>query len=660
MTTQTKRKITTDDLYNFKLIADPRLSPDGKRVAYIVTTIEKDKNDYRSSLYVSSVDGTSSRRLTTFDSKDSKPEWSPDGSTIAFLSNRSGKGQIWGIRADGGEAWQISDLPESVTAFEWSPDGSRFVAVSKAVEGQEEEKEDEEKSDVRHITKIRYKFNGQGFLDFKPTHLWLIPAEEGEPKQLTNADANDSDPKWSPNGREIAFVSNRSEGREWNTNSEIWIVPVEGGEERPLINGEHANFRSPSWSPDGTKLVVNGNFHAYAAGGFNSNLWVIPAAGGDPVNFTSEFDRSIGDSASSDMYSGSKVGPVWTPDQEWVLHPVSDSGSTHLYKFPVNGGGPVKLTSGDQRVSGFSLSSDGSTIAYVSGTTDNPGDLFITELNDDAPKQITTLNKAFLDHIALSQPEEFWVPSLSDGHLIQGWVMKPVDFDPSVKYPMILQIHGGPHGMYSYGFMHEFQLMAARGYVVVYTNPRGSSGYGEAFTRYTHSAWGEKDMPDVMAAVEHVVAQGYVDETRLGVTGGSYGGYLTLWIIGHTDRFKAAVTQRCVSNLYSFYGTSDIGWHFMGYNFDGTPWENRDHFMKYSPISYVDKMKTPLLIVHSEEDHRCPIEQAEQVFISLKKLGQEVEFVRIPGENHDLSRNGGPKHRTERLEHIIGWFDRYL
>lgn len=276
------------------------------------------------------------------------------------------------------------------------------------------------------------------------------------------------------------------------------------------------------------------------------------------------------------------------------------------------------------------------------------------------PVKVTTLNDEFLSGIALSEPEEFWVASQADGQQIQCWVMKPIGFQPGTKYPMILEIHGGPHAMYSNSFMHEFQLMAARGYVVVYTNPRGSQGYGEAFTRYTHMAWGEKDMPDVMAAVDHILEQGYVDESRMGITGGSYGGYMTLWMIGHTDRFKAAVTQRCVSNLYSFYGTSDIGWGFGGYEFGGTPWENREHFMKYSPITYVKEMTTPLLIVHSEQDFRCPIEQGEQVFISLKKLGREVEFVRFPDENHNLSRSGKPKHRIERLEYIIGWFDRHM
>jgi dipeptidyl aminopeptidase/acylaminoacyl peptidase len=660
---ETRRKLTAEDIYNFSLVADAELSPDGDRIAFTVTTVERQHNDYRSSIYLSDTAGSFKRRLTTFDAKDTRPEWSPDGTRIAFLSNRSGTSQIWMIRADGGEAWKVSDLSEGITAFEWSPDGSCFVAVSMSdgtLEAQAGGDEDTETSDVRHITKIRYKADGEGFLDDKVKHLWIVPIDGVEPRQLTHSDAHDDNPRWSPNGREIAFVTNRSAGREWNTVSEIWVVTAVGGDERMLIGGDTARFSSPCWSPDGTHLALVGNWDAEAGGAVNDDLWLIHAGGGKPRNLSESFDRSIGDSAMSDVFTPSRATPVWTSDGQQVCCLASDSGSTHLYSFDLNGNEPERLTNGNQRVSGFSLSDETDTVAYISATASNPGDIFVAALTGDKPEPVTSLNGELLKQVVLPEPEEFWVSSLSDGQQIQGWVIKPVDFNPASKYPMILQIHGGPHSMYANAFMHEFQLMAARGYVVVYTNPRGSQGYGEAFTRYTHMAWGEKDMPDVMAAVDYIIGQGYVDASRIGVTGGSYGGYMTLWIIGHTNRFKAAVTQRCVSNLFSFFGTSDIGWTFGAYEFGGTPWDARERLLKYSPITYVEDMVTPLLIVHSEQDFRCPIEQSEQVFISLKKLGRDVEFVRIPDENHNLSRSGKPKHRIERLEHIIGWFDRYL
>jgi dipeptidyl aminopeptidase/acylaminoacyl peptidase len=654
------RRMTADDIYNFRLISEPQFSPDGRRIAYVITTIEREKNDYRSSIFVTSADGSLVRRLTHADAKDALPRWSPDGAHLAFLSNRAEKPQVWMMCSDGGEAWQVTSLKEGVSSFAWSPDSQAFVVVSKSDADVPEESDDQEKSDVRHITKIRYKSDAEGFLDFKPRHLWYVPAFGGEPRQLTSADVDDADPVWSPNGREIAFVTNRTDDREMNAVSEIWMIVAQGTEERRLASGDTANFGAPSWSPDGGRVAFIGNWDAISGGARDVHMWVVPAAGGEAVNLTAGFERSISDSAMSDMYAASVTRPLWTPDGENLLVLVSDSGSTHIHSVSAGGGEVTRVTSGARRVSGFTVSPDGKTLAYISATPANPGDLYVCDIDGSNERQLTRVNEAFLSTVAVAEPEEFRVPSHADGQDIQGWILKPPGFDSSRKYPLILQIHGGPHGMYANAMMHEFQLMAARGYVVLYTNPRGSSGYGEDFTTFTHQAWGEKDMPDVMAAVDWAVAQGYIDENRLGVTGGSYGGYMTLWIIGHTDRFKAAVTQRCVSNLYSFYGTSDIGFTFGEYEFGGTPWERREHFMKYSPITYVADMKTPLLITHSEQDYRCPIEQAEQVFISLKRLGRQVEFVRFPDENHNLSRTGKPKHRIERLEYIIGWFDKHL
>ena len=660
------RRITADDLYHFKLVSEPQFAPDGRTIAFVVTTIEREANDYRSSLYLAAADGSGTRRLTHADAKDGAPRWSPDGAHLAFLSNRGAQqqAQIWLIRPDGGEAWQASRLPESVAAFAWSPDGTNFVAVSKAVEGQQEDgadkTDDKQQSDVRHITKIRYRADGEGFLDGKPKHLWLIPAFGGTARQLTNADTDDTEPAWSLNGHDIAFVTNRSDDRERNNVSEIWSISAAGSAARCLLGGDTASFGAPSWSPDGAQLAAVGNWDAASGGAKDHHLWLVPAAGGAARCVTEGYGRSIGDVAMSDIFAGSDAPPRWTPDGTRILALVSDAGSTHIQAIDVASGEVTPVTAGRRRVSALSVSGDGTHVAYVAASATNPGDLYVATIDGRDERRLTSVNADFLDSVTLAEPEEFRVASLSDGAEVHGWVLKPPGFDPARTYPMILQIHGGPHAMYAEAFMHEFQLMAARGYVVVYANPRGSSGYGEAFTTATHTAWGEKDMPDVMAAADWAAGQGYIDENRLGVTGGSYGGYMTLWVIGHTGRFRAAVTQRCVSNLHSFYGTSDIGWTFGEYEFGGTAWDRREHFMKHSPISYVANMTTPLLIVHSEEDYRCPIEQAEQVFVSLKRLGREVEFVRFPGENHNLSRAGKPKHRVERLEHIIGWFDRHL
>lgn len=656
-----RRRITAEDIYRFKMVSDPQVSPDGAKVAYVVTSIDEESNGYLASIYVTNLDDGSTTRLTTAKSRDTSPRWSPDGKHIAFQSNRSESNQVWLMRVTGGEPWKLTDFEEGVSGFAWSPDGASLAVVSKASDensGENEESE-EEKSDVKHITAIRYKSDDEGFLDMKPRNIWIVPAFGGEPKQLTRSDVHDADPVWSPTGDRIAFVTNRTDERHMNTASEIWMVTVASGVEQPIFAGAEASFGSPAWSPDGSRIAAVGHREAPAGGSPDNDIYVYNLSEQTETIITSEFNRGVGDSAMSDMVQGGESRPLWSSDSSSILFRASDSGGTYIYRVPAAGGEVTRLSEGRFRIAGLSQSPDSSKLAYVKATATSPGELFVSDGDGQNERQLTQVNEEFLNEIALTEPEPFWVDA-PDGTPIQGWILKPPGFREGVKYPMILQIHGGPHGMYAEAFMHEFHLMAARGYVVVYTNPRGSSGYGEAFTRASHMRWGEADMPDLMAAVDHVLSRGFVDEHRMGVTGGSYGGYMTLWVIGHTDRFKAAVTQRCVSNLYSFYGTSDIGWNFFDYEFGGTPWSETERYLKYSPITYVEKMTTPLLIVHSERDFRCPIEQAEQVFISLKRLKREVEFVRFPDENHNLSRTGKPRHRIERLEHILRWFDTHL
>lgn len=655
------RRITPEDIYRFNIVSDPAFSPVESSIAVTVTIADEESDGYRSHIALIDPADGSMRRLTRSQARDTAPQWSPDGSQIAFLSTRSEPKQIWLIRVDGGEATRITDFAAAVDDFCWSPDGGSLAVVSREgpVVKTDTHDDEEPKSDVKLITRIRYRSDDEGFLDERPRNIWIVPLDGNDPRQLTHSDVDDRDPVWSPNGREIAFVTNRTETRHINSASEIWTVNVESGAEHRVLGGNDAKFSSPSWSPDGSAIAAIGHWEAAAGNAPDSRVWVVRLPHGEPVNITPDFDRSATDTAMSDVFQSSTVRPIWSPSGDTVYFLASDSGATHLCSVSSAGGSVEKLTRSKQRVSAAAIDSDGERFAVVVATAVNPGEICLVTAEGLEGKPITDLNRESLSELRLSQPDRFTVDA-PDGRLIQAWMLKPVDFDPSVKYPMILQIHGGPHGMYADAFMHEFQLMAARGYVVVYCNPRGSSGYGEEFTRASHSCWGEADMPDLMAVVDHVVAQDFVDENRLGVTGGSYGGFMTLWMIGHTDRFKAAVAQRNVSNLYSFYGTSDIGWTFGEYEFDGKPWERREHFMKYSPISYVENMLTPLLLIHSEKDFRCPIEQSEQVFISLQRLGRDVEFVRFPDENHNLSRSGKPRHRIERLEHIIGWFDRHL
>ena len=631
--------------------------------------------------------GGDSVQLTSGASRDTSPRWSPDGAQLAFVSNRPSslspatresteekaakieplkpagkpKPQIWLIRVAGGEARQLTRTDDGASAPAWSPDG-RTVAFLATTDPAGEvgvpAPGHTKVADERIVTKLRYRFDGRGYID-RYRHVWTIPAEGGNATQLTFGDADDGQMAWSPDGRVIAFVANRHPDRDQENRSLVYSVPAHGGEVRCLTDGDF-DFESPSWSPDGTRLAVMGVDDPDAGGAKNSNLWTVSASGGTPVNHTKAWDRSVGDSGMGDLFQGGDQRPFWSIDGASVCLLASESGNTHVSRVALADGSVTPVTTGARRVIGAAFAGADGDLVYVAGDGSTPFEIFAADNDGANERRLTRHNAAFLRDVAISPPEEIWFRSQAGDRDIQGWILKPYGFREGVKYPLIVEIHGGPHSMYGQAIFHEMQLMAARGYVVVFTNPRGSAGYGEDFTTCTRGRWGESDMPDVMAAVDHMVATGYVDEARLGVTGGSYGGYMTNWIIGHTDRFKAAVTQRCVSNFYSMIGTSDIGVHFGVYEFGGTPWDDADTLLKYSPITYVKDMTTPLLILHNEQDLRCPIEQGEQLFTFLKRLGRDVAMVRFPDEDHNLSRTGKPSRRLARLHHLIGWFDSHL
>lgn len=680
MATSSQRPLEIDDLYAIKLVSEPVISPDNTQVVWVITTLDKEDDAYKAALWIADIDGLNPRQLTSGNYRDTSPRWSPNGEYLAFVSNRPATitkeaevgdkpssekktlNQIWLIAPDGGEAQQLTAHPNGASSVSWSPDSRRVAFVAS---------DDVDANDTYTapvtigghadeiiVHDIRYRADGRGLLK-QYAHVWLVDIASKESIQLTDLDANDSSPEWSPDGRQIAFLSDRRDERHQNTAQTLHIIPANGGEVR-TVAPEDSMFRSFSWSPDGTQIALIGHEDAATGLARNNSVWTVGADGKKLKNHTRKVDITFTDVGMSDVTTGASTSPIWLDDTT-LLVSGSHRGATAIYRVPLDKGKPEAITSDTERVLQFACSADGKTLVAVVGDTNRPFRLETSTIKGKKARTISDPNERLSAEVFLAEPIEM-EPKAPDGTKVQAWLLPPYGYKPDsgVKYPLIVQIHGGPHAMYGRAMFHEMQVMASRGYGVLYCNPRGSSGYGEEFTGITRGTWGESDMPDVMAAVDEASGLEWVDTDRLGITGGSYGGYLTNWIISHDNRFKAAVTQRCVSNFHSFVGTSDIGFDFGIFEFGGTPWGDAETLLKYSPISYVDRIETPLLILHSEQDLRCPIEQSEQMFTALRYLNKEVAFVRIPEESHDLSRSGTPSRRIARLRHLIGWFDNHL
>lgn len=651
------RPVTIDDLARFKLVGEPAVSPDGRTVAVAVTEVALDDDIYRAAIWAVPLTGGKPRRLTMGLKRDTNPRWSPDGAQLLFLSDRDSETtQLWLMPTDGGEATRLTNCDQAVSEPTWSPDGRRIAFVSKVAP--EDVNPD---SDVKVITDVRYKFDGEGFLGGKWRHIFVIDTnqEGAEPVQITGGDFDHRHPAWSPSGHEIAFAANRNPGWMMERTSDIWSV-VPGSAPRQLTSGDGA-FSQPAWSPDGTRVACIGVrpvLEQWQA----DEIWLLPASGGEPRSITRDFKPGVGDGAIADLGGFTPQPPVWSPDGASVLFVAGIEGKTHLFRAAVDDEDVSPVTAGIRRIPAFDLDptvADGTRLVCAAADPVTPFELHLIQAGE--PEQILTrFNAALLEELAVGLPETFWVES-EGGVRVQGWLLRPVNPDPGGASPAILEIHGGPHGMYGSSLFHEFQVLAGKGYAVIYANPRGSTGYGETFARGLHAAWGENDLPDLLACVDQAIAMGGIDPNRLGVAGGSYGGFMTNWVISHSDRFKAAVTQRTISNLVSMYGTDDIALLSLDHEFGGPPWgPARDRYVELSPLTHVEKITAPLLILHAEEDHRCPMEQAEQLFLALKRLGREVVLVRFPDESHGLTRSGKPKHRIEHMQRLTDWFDEYL
>jgi dipeptidyl aminopeptidase/acylaminoacyl peptidase len=670
MATPTKRSITAEDLYKFGLISDVRISPDSENIVYSTQRVDQETEKKFANLWMidTHVSNSEPRQFTVGNQNDTQPRWSPSGNQIAFLSNRSDLDKppaLFIIPAQGGEARQLTDIEGEINSYSWSPDGNSLICCIRKTDPDELERQKDERKKklgvvARHYDRVFYKLDDYGFLPKERWHLWRVAVPTGEATQLTDHPVFDElAPAWSPDGRWVAFLSNRTPEPDFHfLHIDLFLMPANGGELRKIETppGEKTLL---SFSPDGQWIAyygVEGEDAPYK----NQGLWVVRADGSQPPrNLTAPYDLHVSAWTINDMGKPEDMPPTWSRDGRRIYFPVLYHGSTILQSIGTDGS-DLHTEIGEGGVVGsFSFDESQRYLAYFYGQMADPGQVFLLDTQSRETRQMTHLNQSLLDEVDLGEMETVWFQGPA-GDQLQGWILKPPGFDPERKYPSILEIHGGPLTQYGYFFMHEFYYLAAQGYVVYFSNPRGGRGYGEALAKAIHQRWGDADYADLMAWADFIEALPYIDRQRMGVTGGSYGGYMTVWIIGHTQRFKAAVTQRCVSNLTSMWGSSDYNWTFELDLMKKPPFEDLQRAWDLSPIKYIENAKTPTLVIHSEWDHRCPIEQGEQVFVALRRLGVDSEMVRFPEEFHGLSRTGRTDRRIVRLRHIQRWFDRYL
>jgi acylaminoacyl-peptidase len=686
------RAARPDDVYRLLVPADPRLSVDGRTVAFSVAASAAGKDGYRTSIWSAPVDGSApARQLTRGPKADRDPRFSPDGRILAFLSDRRLRVedepdrpkeprdrrdavQVHLLPLDGGEARRLTDLPRGVDEFAWSPDGTRLVVLSSSlattVEADEKRRGRLPKpkpgetplSDYRYIDRLDYQYNGAGFIDEVQPHLWLVDAATGEARLLLAGPSAEASPAWSPDGRRIAFCANRHASPDLHFRSSIFTIDVDNGRVTTVAGGTDSFFFAPAWTPDGSSIVALGDRFPRAA--YRTGVWRFAsdgseAAAGTDLLAASELKPDAG--MNSDITKGESARVVVSGDGRHVLFMAPVDGSYELWRVAVDGGkAPKRVTDDRHYLSGWDASGvkgDDIVVAIRSAATALPEVVALDPARGKAreARAITALNDDLQAELAWVEPvERRWTV---DGREIQGWLLPAGDG----ARPLAAEIHGGPHTLYGWSPVLEWQVLVGAGVSVLASNPRGSEGYGEAFNRANLGDWGDGPMADVMAGVDACIADGLADPDRLGVTGGSYGGYLTNWIVGRTDRFRAALTCRSVVDMKTLFLTGDISggeWAFT--EFGRQPWDDPAYFDAASPLTYARNIRTPLLIQHAERDLRCTVGQAEALFTVLRSLHRPVRFMRVPDESHELTRSGAPFRRAENLVQVRDWFVHFL
>jgi dipeptidyl aminopeptidase/acylaminoacyl peptidase len=687
-----------EDLYDLRVPTDVALSPDGRNVAFCVKAVAPGKDGYRTSLWVAPADGAEpARQLTAGARNDTTPRWSPDGRTLAFVSDRGGVlqaggagakpgkaeapkdggTQVWLLPfADGGEARQLTDLPKDVQGLDWSPDGRRLVVVSGSSSTEPEKKPDRAPDappapDTRLIDSLLYQFNGAGFIHDRFSRLWLVDATTGEAELLTRGDHQDNDPRWSPDGRSVAFVSNRHPNPDLGWRTDVYVVTVSTRAVRQLSPGRGRQaWASPEWSPDGRWIAAIGNRDWKRGQLDQASVWRFRVRDGEAEELTAGSDLEAAGAMNSDLVGGAQNRALWMADGRWLVFGAPVDGAFELFRVEIDGRRIERLTRDRHYLGRHHLVTTprgGARVAAVrTSGTEVPnvvvGDIGAGRLAGSdtvALRRVSDLMGEAWRDIRIVAPVERWHEV--DGRRIQGWFIPAPASTKRSPAPAVVEIHGGPATLYGWSLMWEWQVLAANGISVYACNPRGSQGYGQAFLTANVKDWGDGPMRDVLGGLDALIEDGLVDADRTGVTGGSYGGYLTSWIVGHTDRFKAAVTCRSVNDMISQMLSGDIGGPVFGLNVYGIhPWEDWDLYRRHSPLTYADKVTTPLLIQHSEKDLRCTITQAEELFAVLRSHKRTVRLMRVPEESHELTRSGTPFRRVDNLRLIGEWFRHFL